>query len=125
MWTIYGNTENNKGPVPLITTLSTCLSKVVSEGFREPFKVTTRGLYATSRSRYYRPEQVQIISSHRFEGGEEKGDNTMMYVLETSDGLKGTLVNANAYSDGMVIRFISEVEDIRRKTSRHDSRNIC
>lgn len=125
MWTQSGNNENGQAQMPFMNTLSACINKAISDGYRECFKVTSRGLYSTSKSRYYRPEQVQVVNFFRFEGQSDPGDNVIMYVLETSDGLKGTLIDAyGAYSDGTIGKFMAEVEDIRKKMSRHN-RNFC
>ena len=124
MWAQNGNSQRNE-QVPFMNTLTTCVNKVVTDGYTECFKVTAKGLYSTSKSRYYRPEQVQIINFFRFEGASDPADNAIMYVIETSDGLKGTLIDAyGTYSDGGVSKFMAEVEDIRKKVSRHDQ-NIC
>jgi hypothetical protein len=107
-----------------MSTLSASVNKVVSEGYRECFKVTSRGLYSTSRSRYYRPEQVQIVDMHRFDTQGNPGDNAIMYIVETSDGLKGTLIDAYSHSDTGITQFINEVEDIRSKMNGQ-RRNFC
>ena len=124
MWTQHGNNQQND-KIPFMNTLTTCVNKVVTDGYRECFKVTGKGLYSTSKSRYYRPEQVQVINFYRFEGQSDPADNAIMYVIETSDGLKGTLIDAyGTYADGGVNKFMAEVEDIRKKVNRHDQ-NMC
>ncbi len=109
-----------------IGALTNCVKQVVNEGYRECFKVTARGLYATSRSRYYRPEQVQVVNTYRFDAQADPRDDAVMYVIETSDGIKGTLIDAyGSYADGSIGRFVAESEEIRRKMARHDNRNFC
>jgi hypothetical protein len=121
MWTQSGSAESGKGQMAFMNTLSACLNKAVAEGYRECFTVTGKGLYSTSRSRYYRPEQVQVLNFYRFEGQSDPADNAIMYLLETSDGLKGTLIDAyGTYSDGSIGRFMTEVEEIRKKINGHN-----
>lgn len=117
MWTQQGNKEQEKGQPPFMNTLSASVHKVVSDGYTECFKVTSRGLYSTSRSRYYRPEQVQIVDVHRFNSQGAIEDNAVMYMIETSDGLKGTLIDAYSHSDRSIAQFVAEVEDIRSKVN--------
>lgn len=126
MWTQQGGGSGvNAGQLPFMNTLSACINKAVNEGYKECFKVTGKGLYSTTRSRYYRPEQVEVVNFYRFEGQSDPADNAILYVIETSDGLKGTLVDAyGTYSDGSVARFMAEVEEIRKKMSGHN-RNFC
>ena len=101
-----------------MNTLAARVNKAVSDGYTDSFNVTARGLYSISKSRYCRPEQVQVINFYRFEGGNGSGKNAIMYLLETSDGLKGTLIGA--YGDADISKFMGEVEDIRKKVSRHN-----
>lgn len=104
-----------------MNTLTQLVNKMVKDGYADSFKVTTRGLYSCAKSRYYRPEQVRIINFYRFEGQSDPGDNTIMYVVETSDGVRGTLIDAyGTYSDGSVNKFIAEVEDIQKKVIQHE-----
>lgn len=87
--------------------------------------MTARGLYSTSHSRYYRPEQVQIIAVHRFDGQGNPADNAAVYVLETSDGLKGTLLDPyGLHADGSIAAFMNEVNNIRNKMN-NQGRHFC
>src|SRR3954468_1019478 len=105
-----------KEQVPFMNTLTSLINKVVKDGYTDSFKITGRGLYSCSKSRYYRPEQVKVINFYRFEGQSDPADNSIMYVIETSDGIKGTLIDAyGPYSDGSVNKFMTEVEDIQKQ----------
>jgi len=120
MWTQQPNQP--KEQIPFMNTLTSCVNKVVKDGFIDSFKVVgNRGLYASSNSRYYRPEQVKVIDFYRFEGQTDPSDNAIMYVIETADGVKGTLIDAyGPYADANVNLFIKEVEDIQKKVIKHD-----
>ena len=120
MWT-YGGYNRMAEGAPKMNAMSMCVNVAVSEGYKECFKVTARGLYAVSNSRYYRPEQVQIAAINCFDKNINPADNSTIYLLETSDGCKGTLVDAyGQHHDEFLLRFISQVEDIRNKLSRHE-----
>ena len=125
MWTIQGNNGLGHSSMPSMNTLGGCINKVVTDGYKECFKVTSRGLYSTSRSRYYRPEQVQVIDSYRFEGQIDPHNNAIIYMVETSDGLKGTLIDAyGTYPDAGISQFVAQVEQIR-KMMGGDNRHFC
>jgi len=101
------------------------MHQAVIDGYSECFKVTARGLYAISKGRYYRPEQVQLVNTFRFDAAaipsDNANNNTIIYIIETSDGVKGTLIDTvGSYSDGSVDRFIGQSEAIRKKVFRHD-----
>ncbi len=102
--------------MPFMTTLTERVNKEVLNGYVENFKVTQMGLFAPSTNKCYRPEEIKIINFYRFEGASDPADNTIMYVIETSDGLKGTLVDAyGPYADASVNKFMAEVEEISKK----------
>ena len=62
---------------------------------------------------------MRIIDFFRFEGQSDPADNAIMYVVETTDGSKGTLVDAyGAYADEHMNKFMSEVEEISKKVPK-------
>lgn len=120
--------QNNqlKEQVPFMNTLTSCVNKVVKDGFSDSFNITQRGLYSCSKNRYYNPGQVKVINFYRFEGQSDPADNAIMYVIETADGVKGTLIDAyGPYADAKVNIFMKEVEDMNKKVVKKDHRPEC
>ena len=103
-------------------TLATCVNKLVLDGYTEDFKASESGLLSLQHEKIYSPEQVHIVNFFRFEGASDPADNSIIYVIETDDGVKGTLVDAyGPYADIKVNKFIQQVESITKKTEKHDS----
>jgi hypothetical protein len=101
----------------IMKTLSSCSNQMKEEGYKEDFQVTKKGLTTFSETKYYQPEDVSIVNFYRFEGTSDPGDSSILYVIETNDGTKGTLVDSyGAYSDSDVSKFIVAVEEIQKKT---------
>jgi hypothetical protein len=100
-----------------MNSLSMVMAKIVKNGYTESFKITGKGLSPQSDlDRVYGPEQVQVVNFYRFEGESDPGDNSIMYQIETSDGLKGVLVDAyGAYADEKTNVFMQQVEDMQKK----------
>ena len=95
--------------------LSSCVNRMKEEGYKEDFQVTAKGLTTFDKGKTYKPGQVRIASFYRFEGESDPGDNVILYVIETDDGTKGTLVDGyGAYADVNVSKFIVEVENIQK-----------
>ena len=95
-----------------------------SEGYTEDFQITREGLTTYSEEKFYKPAQLHIVNFYRFEGESDPADNSILYVVETDDGKKGTLVDAyGPYSDTDVSKFIVQVQEIQKqiKTSRLDA----
>ncbi len=107
---------NPSDPMPYMTSMATCMNKIVLDGYVDTFKVTETGLHSLKEDRYYQPQDVCIVNYFRFEGMSDPADNTILYQIETSDGLKGSLVDAyGAYSDAGVNEFMKEVQELQKK----------
>jgi hypothetical protein len=99
-----------------MATMVSCMNKLISEGFTENFIAHERGIEAPTKKKLYMPEDVRIVNFYRFEGESDPADNSILYVIETQDGIRGTLVDAyGPYSNPKVSKFISEVEEITKK----------
>ena len=95
--------------------LASCVNQMKEEGYKEDFQVTEDGLHTFDKSKSYQPNQVRIVNFYRFEGESDPGDNTILYVIETDGGEKGTLVDGyGAYASEDVSKFIVEVEKIQK-----------
>lgn len=98
--------------------LTACLEKMLEEGYTEDFKAVEEGLKALRTEKIYQPDQVKIVNFFRFEGISDPDDMSILYVLETNDGLKGTLIDAyGPYASPEVNQFIVEVERIQKKVT--------
>jgi hypothetical protein len=111
------NTVEKPGQdVPWMKSLSSCSNKMREMGYKEDFQIDKKGLSTFGGSKAYKPEEVKIVNFYRFEGVSDPGDNTIMYVIETADGLKGTLVDGyGAYASDDVSKFIVQVEEIQKQ----------
>ncbi len=111
-------TTNNNIPVeiPPMNTLTDRVNKEIKNGYTANLSVTRQGLYSSTNDKTYLPSQVSIKDFYRFEGESDPADSAIMYVIETADGLKGTLIDAyGAYAEENVNKFIAEVEEINKK----------
>lgn len=110
--------ENND-LIPHMKSLSMLSNKMVLDGYDDDFKITDQGLKSLKTGKIYQPDQINVINYFRFEGQSDPNDNTIMYVIESSDGLKGTLIDAyGAYADRKVSEFMNQVESIQKKTTK-------
>lgn len=101
---------------PYLKSLSECHKKMFDDGYKENFKVEDNQLRCLSCDKLYNPTDITIINFFRFEGQSDPEDSSIMYVIETNDGKKGTIVDAyGAYADPDMSAFITEVENIQKK----------
>ena len=107
--------ENNS--MPYMKSLVTCLNRIIADGYTEDFKVTDNGLEALQHGKKYKTDQVAIVNFFRFEGVSNPEDNAILYVIQTNDGLKGTLIDAyGLYNDQRITRFVKAVDAFEKKS---------
>lgn len=105
--------------IPHMKSLALCLNRMVLDGYDDDFNITDEGLKSIKTGNVYRPEQINVVNFFRFEGQSDPNDMTIMYVIETSDGLKGTLVDAyGPYADRKMGEFMQQVENIHKKINK-------
>ena len=103
-------------------TLVSTTNMLDKEGFTSQFKATEKGLKSLTTETIYSPEQIKVVSFYRFEGESSPSDNSILYALETSEGERGTLIDAyGPYSDTLVTNFMSSVEEIKKREHKHET----
>lgn len=100
-----------------MSTMTSCTTSLMKEGFTENFIVTETGIEAPSNQKTYVPDEVKIVSFYRFEGESDPADNSIVYAVETNDGVKGMLIDSygSPYVSQKTATFIREVEDISKR----------
>jgi hypothetical protein len=103
--------------VPWMKSLSSCETHVREQGYTEDFQVDKKGMTTfSSGGKFYQPTDVKIVNFYRFEGSSDPGDNIILYVIETNDGVKGTLVDGyGAYASDELAKFIVKVQEIEKQ----------
>jgi hypothetical protein len=106
------------GPITEMNTLTDCLNKAIGNGYTESFIMAGHGIaIQSSPDNIYAPQDIHIDTFYRFEGESDPGDMAIMYSIHTTDGIKGTLIDAyGTYADSKVNAFILQVHDIHKKT---------
>src|ERR1041385_1886394 len=98
-----------------IETVSQYLEWARSEGFKSDFIIRENKLCAADCAKKYTAKDAKIVGFLRFEGESDPGDSSIAYMIETSDGQKGTMVDAyGMYADENVTKFLKSIyQDIR------------
>lgn len=100
---------------PPLKSLSYRLNKAIEDGYKENFKATEKALMSVETKKEYQADQISVVNFYRFEGSTDPADNSILYIIETEDGAKGTLVDSyGAYADPNVGKFITEVPSIEK-----------
>ena len=96
-------------------TVAGALEQFRDRGYRQGMTIRAGQLRVDGTERTYRPDEVVVRDYWRFEGVSDPGDESVVYAIETSDGAKGTLVDAyNAYADPSIGEFLRAVTTTTR-----------
>ncbi len=68
------------------------IRKYQDKGYNHSYHFQNEKLVDTDTGNSYSPEEIYIVAEHRFEGMSNPSDLSILYVLETEDGSKGTLL---------------------------------
>ncbi|PVY42202.1 phosphoribosylpyrophosphate synthetase [Pontibacter virosus] len=83
-------------------TLSGALNELKQKGYTEDFNLKENCIVCSTRSLELKPEEFYIDEVHRFEGMSNPDDNSVIYAISTSHGVKGVLVDAyGAYAEAI------------------------
>ena len=81
-------------------------------GFTDQYRIVEDQLENLSTKKRYTPNEVMILREHRYEGMSNPGDMSILYVIETLDGSKGTLLASyGAIADDAINIFMNEVPE--------------
>ena len=59
----------------------------------------------------YRPEDMKIVEYHRFEGASNPSDMSIVFAIESNDGMKAIVVSSyGMYADMKLIEFMDKVK---------------
>lgn len=107
---------NENDATPKMKTLSECVNESLGKGYTENFKVVAKGLSTQDETSIYVPQDIAITNFYRFEGYSDPQDNSILYLIETHDGRKGTLIDAyGPEADVKISNFVRDVHDIQKK----------
>ncbi|MCU0352444.1 MAG: hypothetical protein MUD08_01695 [Cytophagales bacterium] len=110
--------ENSPTLEHTLSPLSACVKEMQEKGYTTDFKVENDLLRGFNSETTYQPEQVKIVNFFRFEGTSDPDDMTILYVIETDDEQKGTLVDAfGTYANQDLDAFLQRVPEINKKNT--------
>jgi hypothetical protein len=93
--------------VPTYDSLVTALEGLKSRGFTEEFSIIGGYIECGELNLRLYPDDFEVKEVFRFEGMSNPDDSTVLYAIESDDGVKGTfVVPYGAYVDGDAAQFI-------------------
>ena len=85
-------------------TLSEALNELAKRGYTLDFNLK-------SVQKKFKSKSFNVVEFYRFEGMSSTDDESVLYVIETNDGMKGTLVDAyGTYADSVSVEMIQKLK---------------
>jgi hypothetical protein len=84
------------------SSLSKAIEALQKEGFTEDFNLVEKGIECKKYKTQWKAGDLKVIHFYRFEGMNDPGDSTILYLIETKEGKKGLLVDAYGADRGVV-----------------------
>jgi hypothetical protein len=82
-----------------MSTVSSVLEKLRIKKRDKEFRMTPEG-FSVGTGKTYKPEDLKIVRTYRFEGESDPSDSSIIYLIEANDGLTGYSMDAyGVYSD--------------------------
>ncbi len=78
------------------------LTDIKTRGYNEDFNLEPACLYCGSLGLRFYPEEFSVDEVYRFEEDSNPEDNSVLYVISSSAGVKGSLIDGyGVYADSM------------------------
>ena len=68
------------------------IKKYEQLGYTDSYRLVKKSLKSLHTEKVYAPDEITIVKEHRYEGMSNPSDLSILFVLRTSDGGKGTLL---------------------------------
>jgi hypothetical protein len=92
------------------SSLSEAINDLKSRGYVEDFNLKPHCLECKSLSLQLNPEDFQVDEFYRFEGMSNPDDNSILFAISSSQGVKGVLVDAyGVYADNLTEGMIKKL----------------
>lgn len=79
-------------------------------GYTADFEPCGDVMCEIATGRRFRPEELAIVEHHRFEGRSDPEDMSVVYAVESKDGVRGIVVDAfGPYADPALAAFLGAV----------------
>lgn len=97
-------------------TLVEALNSLKAEGYTYDFNLLGDCLSCKDLDQNFGPEEFHVEEVYRFEGASNPDDNSVLYVIRTDSGVKGTLVDAyGAYSEEITPELLAKLKMDRNR----------
>jgi len=93
------------------TTLTDAVNGLRSRGFTANFELLDNEFRALEDGRTFKAEELTIVEHYRFEGDTNPDDESIVFAIESDDGVQGVLVDAyGVYANPALTMFLESAK---------------
>ena len=82
------------------------------EGYVNSYRVRDNVLIENKTNTNYSPNEIMVVAKHRYEGNSNPSDMSLLYVIETKNNTKGTiLVPYGNTNETEVLEFFNKIPE--------------
>ena len=95
----------------LYTTMTEAIRELKKRGFTANFEFLDKVFRDVGSGRPFKAEDLTIVEHYRFEGASDPDDMSVVYAMESDDGLKGVIADAfGLYANPDLGGFLEKVK---------------
>jgi hypothetical protein len=92
-------------------TMIDAIADLRSNGYLYSFAFREGMMKCLETGKFYQANEILIIEYHRFEGMSNPGDSSVIFAVECTDGVFGTIVSSyGVYADPKLLNFLNKVK---------------
>ena len=88
--------------------LSVAIEDLQKKGYDTDFNLIDEGIESKHQKKSWKAEEIEVEDAMRFEGMTNPDDSSVLYVINTKDGVKGLLVDAYGAYGGQISQEMIE-----------------
>lgn len=92
-------------------TLSETIDSLTKEGYTDTFRAEDESIKAVYSKASFRPDELKIIKSYRFDNMTNPDDEAEVFAIEAQNGIKGTLVMSYSASHSQNVELIRLIQE--------------
>ncbi|CAG5080156.1 phosphoribosylpyrophosphate synthetase [Parvicella tangerina] len=92
-------------------TLSEAINELNQAGYKEDFKALDNKLVGCNTKKSYKPSELRIVGTYRFEGMTNPQDGSVVFAIEANDNTKGTIVMSYGAKHNQNVKLIKEIPE--------------
>jgi hypothetical protein len=94
----------------IYTTMTEAIQELKKRGFTANFEFLDKAFRDVGSGRTFTAEDLTIVEHYRFEGASDPDDTSVVYAIESADGIRGIIADAfGVYANPQLGSFLNNV----------------